>query len=582
MAVLGAFMLLLDGASVSGIISVLDESSPFLRHVVRGFGLVGNVLVTWFFYQFPRGRFEPRWLGCIAWFWVLSGLALELMPLPSTPWMGRLWSLHLAVWLLTLAAVQVYRFRTAATHAERQQTKWIMLGVLLGYGTFACVEFARTIAGLNGVRLPFLTPFMTINMLHLLAPFVPITFGMAILRARLYDIDLIISRTLVYAPLTAAVAAVYVVVVGGLGQIAQSRAHPIIGLLMVGMIAIAFQPLRAMLQRSVNRLVYGYRNEPYAVLARLGQQLSSVIAPNELLPNVTETVRDTFKLPYVAVTLYDLEQGTLTTSGAPVPWVQRMPLMYQQEKIGELVIGQRSASEPFTFHEQQLLRDLAQQISIAAHAVRLNHDLQRSRLHLVTAREEERRRLQRDLHDELGPTLASMTMQLDAARALMNDDSATSEALLAEVQDQLKGTVGNVRRLVHQLRPPALDQLGLVAAVREYALRIGQQANLSMVFKEPDAMPALPAAVEVAAYYIAVEALTNAVRHAEARHCTVDLQVNKRLIITVTDNGRGLPATYAAGVGMRSMRERAAELGGTWTVTGTRGGGTMVRAELPL
>jgi signal transduction histidine kinase len=228
------------------------------------------------------------------------------------------------------------------------------------------------------------------------------------------------------------------------------------------------------------------------------------------------------------------------------------------------------------------LVDLAQQVSIAVHATRLTRDLQMSRERLVTAREEERRRLRRDLHDGLGPSLAGLSMQLDTARALLPDNPEAGMELLAETQDEIKEAIGNVRRLVYALRPPALDQFGLVAAIREHAMREGHRHGLAIVLDAPDALPPLSAAVEVAAYYIAVEAITNVVRHARATRCSVRLWIDNALYLTVVDNGVGVQDTYRAGIGLHSMQERAAELGGRCAIMPGEDGGTLVRAVLPL
>ena len=609
MAVLAAFMLLLDGSIVAQIIVVLDAHGALFLALLH----INNTLVTCFFYLFPNRHFEPAWTRWLALFWVVSGIVLRSIPPSLWPrWLSTFTTLQLDGWLLSLVVVQIYRFRTAHTAVERQQSKWVTLGVTLGYGSFALLDLARFVTARLGVQPALLSPLVIATVLVLLSPLLPITFGLAILRARLYDIDVIISRTLVYGALTACVAGVYVLVVGVLGQIVQEQTHPYLGLLAVGLIAIAFQPLRAALQRGVNRLLYGHRDEPYVVLARLGQRLGIALSPGDLLPTVVETVRETLKIPYAAIVLREDDADVVAAaSGAPATGTTTIPLMHQHVLIGQLVLGQPSPGERFTRAEQRLLNDLAHHISIAAQAVRLTHDLQRSRTHLVTAREEERRRLQRDLHDGLGPTLASLTMQLDAARALMADDPVTSGALLDEVQEELKATVGNVRQLVHSLRPPVLDQFGLLRAVREHALRAGQMAGLCVDVDAPETLPVLPAAVEVAAYYIITEALTNAIRHARAHHCAVRLAMldheahaslsagtspdeqsgtaqqpppqsfDRALIVEVVDDGIGLPEQHPAGVGLHSMRERAAELGGTWTLTSAPGG-TTVRAVLPF
>jgi signal transduction histidine kinase len=230
------------------------------------------------------------------------------------------------------------------------------------------------------------------------------------------------------------------------------------------------------------------------------------------------------------------------------------------------------------------VNDLAAHAGVAAHAVRLARDLQRARERLVTAREEERRRLRRDLHDGLGPTLASQALTIDAARALMRSDPATADALLVELKEQSQGAIADVRRLVYALRPPALDDLGLVVALRQESAphtRGGLQINV----EAPDSLPHLSAAVEVAVYRITQEAITNVVRHAAARRCTIRLTVPepaRSLCLEIEDDGRGLPTNHQAGIGTTSMRERAEELGGSFAVEQLPGGGVRVSARLPL
>ncbi|MDP9373135.1 MAG: sensor histidine kinase, partial [Chloroflexota bacterium] len=205
---------------------------------------------------------------------------------------------------------------------------------------------------------------------------------------------------------------------------------------------------------------------------------------------------------------------------------------------------------------------------------------QQARQRLVAAREEERRRLRRDLHDGLGPQLASLSFKAEAARNLFRRDGARADALLAAVADQAQEAIADIRRLVHALRPPALDELGLVAALRQHA---AGPLGLGVTVEAPAALPPLPAAVEVAAYRIAQEAVTNAARHARARSCVVRLTPETAALrVEVADDGVGLPPERAAGVGLHSMRERAAELGGSCVVEGRPGGGTRVVAMLPI
>jgi signal transduction histidine kinase len=226
------------------------------------------------------------------------------------------------------------------------------------------------------------------------------------------------------------------------------------------------------------------------------------------------------------------------------------------------------------------LTDFARQAGIAAHAVQLTDALQRSREQLVVAREEERRRIRRDLHDGLGPALASLAMQADSAREWTRAEPERTEAALAEITAKAQDALQDIRRLVYDLRPPALDELGLVGALRQTAAN--SPNGLHIEIDVPQSLPPLSAAVEVAAYRIVQETLNNVARHAHAQHCTVRLCVHDTLCLEIDDDGIGLPSTPRAGVGLVSMRERAAELGGTCVIEAIPGGGTRVRARLPL
>jgi two-component system, NarL family, sensor kinase len=266
----------------------------------------------------------------------------------------------------------------------------------------------------------------------------------------------------------------------------------------------------------------------------------------------------------------------------------RFPLAYQGQPIGELWVSLRAADEPFTPAELRLLHNIARQAGTAVYAVQLTEQLRRSRQRLVTAREEERRRLRRDLHDGLGPTLAAHLLKIGSARELIGRDPETTARLLTQLEDGLEGTLEEIRRLVYDLRPPVLDQLGLVGAVQACAAEYERpsangQKGLTVTVAAPDPLPPLPAAVEVAAYRIAQEALHNVFRHAQASQCAVTLRPqNEALWLEVQDNGRGLPPNGRAGVGLQSMKERAAELNGRCVVESLPGGGTRVTAELPL
>ena len=271
--------------------------------------------------------------------------------------------------------------------------------------------------------------------------------------------------------------------------------------------------------------------------------------------------------------------STPASVGTPTDEAVRLPLLYHGEAIGRLILGRRSGEGSFSASEQRLLEDLARQAGVATYAVRLTTDLQRSRERLVTAREEERRRLRRDLHDGLGPALASVTLMSDAARNLLTQNPPAADALLVDLKREAQAATTEIRRVVYELRPPALDELGLALALREQAMQFSQ-SGLRVSVEAPDELPPLPAAVDVAAYRIFQEAMTNIVRHAQARICSIRLEVDTSVRLEIADDGCGLNGARP-GVGLTSMRERAEELGGWCTVESRQTGGTIVRAVLP-
>ena len=254
-------------------------------------------------------------------------------------------------------------------------------------------------------------------------------------------------------------------------------------------------------------------------------------------------------------------------------------------RLGTLHLEAGPDRDAFGRGDRLLLEDVGAQVGALVQAVLANRELMRSRHELVSAREEERRRLRRDLHDGLGPSLATLALRLENAEDLISTDPAQAAELVGGLADLARDEIAEVRRLVEGLSPPALDQLGLVSALRQRAaqheLAAGEGDVVWTVEAERDVEP-LPAAVEVAAYRIVLEAVTNAVRHGGGRACTVTLRrEDGHLRVLVQDDGHGLVVGSPPGVGLFSMRERAQELGGTCTISSTANG-TLVDAVLPI
>ncbi|HSH80525.1 MAG TPA: histidine kinase, partial [Herpetosiphonaceae bacterium] len=429
------------------------------------------------FYLFPDGRFVPRWTRWLAPAWMISTAAVTFFPNSplsddrAPPWFVLL---QIVMFPGSMLFAQIYRYRRVSSRVQRQQTKWVMYSLLLALAGFIGTGMVGQLFALDQPGAPAALYALGSSVTYGLAfMLVPISIGIAILRRRLWDIDIIINRTLVYVTLTACVAGLYVLTVGYLGALFRAEENLLFSLLATGLVAVVFQPLRERLQRGVNRLMYGHRDEPYAVLSRLGQRLEATLAPDAVLPAIVQAVRDALRLPFAAIQVQSGNSLVLAASTGERPRdVTHLPLTYTGTAVGELVLGVRPGEQEFGPDDRRLLEDLARQAGMAVHALRLRdealrlaEDLQRSRQEIVTAREEERRRLRRDLHDGLGPQLASLTMKAEAAWDLLPTNPATAGTLLADIIEHAQESVVDIRRLVYALRPPALDDLGLVGAL---------------------------------------------------------------------------------------------------------------------
>lgn len=458
----------------------------------------------------------------------------------------------------------VLRWRRSRGTA-RQQLKWVLLGVAASVVLFAAgFVLGPTVTSLAMVPLPA-------------------AVVVAVLRYGLGDVDLVVSRSLVYGAVTVCLLGLYVAVVGLLGGwlaglLGNDTAAPVLA---TALVAVAAEPLHRRLRAVVNRRVYGTAEDPLTELARLGARLGAVEDPavvaEQLLPRLVGKAATSLHLPYVAVRL---EDGTLVEHGTAEAATEELALTYAGSRVGTLTVA--TGSGALRRRTRARLDHLAGQLGVAAHSVLLAHHLQASREEAVGAREEERRRLYRDLHDGLGPSLAALALNVEVARESLDRDPSRTATLLDRALPSLKATVAEVRSVVHGLRPPALDDLGLIGAVRELAASFAGP-RLAVRVEADGAMDDLPAATEVATYRIVAEALTNASRHADASEVVLTLtRQGDRVHVSIQDDGRGVAADSMPGIGLASMASRAEEVGGSLGVAaGPRGRGTVVRAVLP-
>jgi two-component system NarL family sensor kinase len=458
-----------------------------------------------------------------------------------------------------------------ADRAGRQQLKWFL--VVLPFSLVALIAGFFDSGGPVNVGLGALAGIL-----------MPVAIGVAVLRYRLYETDVLLNRAVLYGLLTAGVAGVYVAVIAVARTVFGANDRGLaVQVIATAVAAAALFPLRDRVQRRVDRLFYGDRGVPYEALARLGRRVEEAPGTESALTSVVKTIADSLRLPYAALELRLGDGWRQVAAHGEVPSdVVTFPLISQRETVGRLLLGTRAPREKLGPDDERLLADLARQAGPAAHAVALRSALDASRAGLVTAREEERRRLRRDLHDGLGPTLAGLTLGLDTARSRSAGQPELHE-LLGRLKAETQRAVTDVRRIVYGLRPPALDEFGLVGSLRQEVGRLQHEAPaLCVILDAPDEdLGDLPAAVEVACYRIVTEALTNVTRHAHATRCSIRIQLDHGLAVDVSDDGVGLPDGWRTGVGIASMRERVAELGGKLEIEPCLPHGTRITAHLP-
>jgi signal transduction histidine kinase len=588
----------LDGFSQSYIrIAVsadgVDPGSNLALWFLNRFGAVLPLGIAALLLIFPTGRFLPGWLGRIG-IAALGGMVVAvvlviLAPATTTPHVADLPSgidfdylaldplrgasdvLRPLSGLLTAAGVlismltAVLRYRGSAG-ADRDRMRWLIWAIVVMALTLAAVAVADVGSAIDVVIVGIAV-----------LPVVAMTVG--VVRPTVVPVENLLVRTLVLGAVAVSLLGVDLLVVAVLSHTLGSLGQRQLVTVVLLVTALGYGPLRHRLYRLVQAWILGSRGNRYDVMAGLAANLESIEDGPAQLGAVARAVADAFGVRYVAVEVDRPGGERLTaTFGDRPEEVRTLPITYRESEVGRLVLPARGLRSRLSSRDEQLLGDLVRQAATAARTSRLADELQASRERLVSTREEERRRIRRDLHDGLGPAMAGVVYQLETARLLVETDPAGTTAQLDSVREHVQEIVADVRRLVHELRPPALDDRGLVGAVRQLAEH--QQLPVSV---SADDLGSLSAAVEVAAYRIVAESLTNVLRHAEAGSARVRLERSAAdLTVEVSDDGVGIGEDVQAGVGLLSIRERAAELGGRTDVSCPPSGGTVVRAVLPL
>ncbi|MFD1738018.1 sensor histidine kinase [Bacillus salitolerans] len=597
MGLFAGLMLVSFGTAFPSLVGVAGENINFIF-------VLGWTAFIVFFMIFPNGRFFPNWTSIIAGTYI--GIQILGLLFPESFFnilMMPIWlkSVMLLIPLLTMGFSQIYRFIKVSDSTERQQTKWVVYGFALTLVGFIFINFLYVPGIMKGaLSYLYLNAFINLCM-----AIIPTTLTFAILKHRLWDIDPIVNRTLVYGVLSLCVILIYIVPVSYLSRIFQTKDNMIISLIATALVAIVFAPLKARLQRLINRILYGKKDEPFSVLANLSQQWEKPMTVEATIDVVAATIRESLRLPYTAISFtIDSRDTVVAASGTAIGDVSMIPIIYRGETLGSLLICPRSPGEELGKDDRQLLDVLIRQSGPIIQGIKMSvgmkllvEEVQESRGKLVLAREEERRKIRRNLHDDLAPRLAALALNVATAERFVSKDPSLTVNILTELKQTIRSTVNDIRKWVHDLRPPALDELGLIGAIEQRIQELTKTTHqlsesltiptVKVEFKIEGRIPILPAAVEVAIYRIVTESLVNVVRHSSAKHCTIKIisEEDAYICMEIVDDGIGLGEHRMSfpngGIGMQSMREQAVELGGTCTIETRIEGGVRIFTILP-
>ena len=473
---------------------------------------------------------------------------------------GEFTGTMLLVSAVTVIAHVWWRFEVS-DEEDRLALLWTSLaictsGIVFGHSSFLTTQGASIVIG--SVLFASIGPAMAIG----------------VRRPRVVDVRALIVQVLVLGTVVIVYIAIFVGAVAALDMLGQPTPSTGVHAVLGAAVAATFHPLRVVLRGVLDEMLFGDRPDPLDAATRVADRIGDdpVLA--------LRAIREALVLPYASISV---DGSELASSGTPVTYVRRLPLHLGGDMVGEIVVGLRPGDLGLSADDADVLRIVAPLLAQTLRARELAEQVQASRGQAIASIEEERRRLRRDLHDGLGPTLSGIAFTADAARNTLHDEPAVADDLLRRLRTEAGLAVGEIRRLVYDMRPPALDELGLVPALRQRAagVRAASGQAMRIELEAPTTLPELSAAVEAAAYRIVLEALTNAARHSGADSAQVLIEVEAGcLAVTVRDAGVS-HGEWTPGVGFASMRERALELGGTLTVD--RGEeGAWVRAVLPL
>ena len=579
-----------------------------------GFGFVVFVLLLFPTGSLPSRRWRPvAWaagVGMVAW---ALGNTFALVPANGSPSplaiagpAGRVFTVLSRIGLALLVAAGaaaivslVFRYRRAGS-VEREQLKWLVYAGGLIVAAALAVGPIEHFLGAGSNAANNLQNAVTAGTVALVA----IAIGIAIFRYHLYDIDVVINKTLVYGSLAVFITGVYVAIVVGIGSLAQRGARPSLALSIAAtaVVAVAFQPVRAWVQRLANRLVYGRRATPYQVLADFAGRMAGAYAAEDLLPRMARILAEGTAATRADVWLKSGEvfhDGAAWPAGAPLlpparataadvpayPAADRiLPVRHQGEVLGALSVSKRPG-EALTPTEDRLLADLASQVGLVLKNAGLREQLlarleeiRASRLRLVAAQDSERRRIERNIHDGAQQQLVALAIKLSITESMIGTDTEGERELLAELRQDADGAVEDLRDLARGIYPPLLAGEGLVTALQAQARKAAVPASVAA-----DGVGRYPQDVEAAVYFCVLEALQNVAKYAGASRAEVRLAGSGHdLTFAVTDDGAGFdPESRGYGTGLQGMADRLHAHSGSLEVRSAPGAGTTIAGRLP-
>jgi signal transduction histidine kinase len=559
------------------------------------FGVVTLTLLALTMLLFPDGHLLSRrwrivvWIDALAAAALVVGLTFTPGPIPGQEDVvnplgidaldgslleeGGIGWILLPITMVAAAVSMVMRFRRT-TGVERQQMKWF---------AFAAVIVA------TGYLLTTLTydtwlqdSIIVIAISQLGVAALPVAAGLAILRYRLYEIDLVISKAVVYGVLAAFISVVYVGFVVGVGALAENVGNAFLSAVAAAVVAIAFQPVRRWAQRVANRVVYGERATPYEVLSDFSERMGESYAADDVLSRMAQILGQGTGASEATVWLrldgrMQPASSWPAESHAVVVPDDAVEVSHQGEVLGALSV-EMPPNDPMNPATEKLVRDLAAQAGLVLRNVRLVEELRESRRRIVVAQDERAKKLERDIHDGAQQQLVALAVRQRLAESLVGRDDERVRAMLAEIRSETTEALDNLRDLARGIYPPLLADQGLAAALEAQARR-----SPLPVAVDADGVGRYPQAVESAVYFSALEALQNVAKYAHASHATVELvHDDSELTFRVTDDGRGFdPDTVPRGTGLQGMLDRLDAIGGSLEVLSTLGGGTSVAGRVP-